>query len=159
MPESKSGWLLSVLLVLLFDFVHSELLPEKNMLESSTNCSLRYLQMRVKLENCLPVRLVTRACSGACVSYTRVSLEHPELLQTKCDCCQYVGRRKKRFGIKCPQKNARNRYTIKVMSVTMPRRCLCRPCSNVANGVESAEKVMFRTSPILGAMVTADIIR
>jgi len=139
-----------VIFVVYTAFCYPHLLPEENMLESKTNCSIKYIHMRIKVENCIPIRIVARACSGACASYTSVSMDNPQKLETKCDCCQYVGRRRKRFGMRCPDKTNKGTFHIKVVSITMPRRCTCRPCSALANRVISAEQVIFRKSPLLG---------
>lgn len=114
-----------------------------------SNCSLRNVQLRVKFENCFPVRLLARACQGSCMSYTTVSSMDPKKLETKCECCQYVGRKRKRFGVKCPHKQYKNVYKIRVASITLPKRCMCRPCSASPNRILSAEKAMFMRNPML----------
>lgn len=114
-----------------------------------TNCSMRYVQMRVKFQNCLPVRIFAPACNGACASHTTTSSIDPQKLETKCECCQYVGRKRKRFGIKCPHKQYKNLYKIRVSSITIPKRCMCRPCSAAPNRLLSAERTIFMQNPML----------
>jgi hypothetical protein len=117
--------------------------------EPRKNCSMRYIQMRVKFANCLPVRLLTNACSGACASYTTTSALDPRKLETKCECCHYVSRKKKRFGIKCPHKTQKDLYKIRVLTISVPKRCLCRPCSDTPNNILSAEQEILLRNPML----------
>ncbi|XP_045167208.1 bursicon-like [Mercenaria mercenaria] len=114
-----------------------------------SNCSMRYVQMRIKFQNCLPVRVLAQACHGSCVSYTATSSIDPKKLETKCECCQYVGRKRKRFGIKCPHKQYKNVYKIRVASIAVPKRCMCRPCSAAPNRLLSAERAIFMQNPML----------
>lgn len=122
-----------------------------------SNCSMRFVQVKVKHKNCLPVRVYARACSGTCASYTTVSPINPSQLETKCDCCQYVGRKKKRFGIKCPSTAKKNHYKLAVVSMIMPKRCMCRPCSITPKKVMSAEQTILRTSPLLSDSLKATL--
>lgn len=142
-----------LLLLLYFDAAS----PTHVFSQMKSNCSMRYFQLKVKHKNCLPVRVSARACSGTCASYTTVSAINPSHLETKCDCCQYVGRKRKRFGIKCPHSTKKNYYKLAVVSMTMPKRCMCRPCSTTPSTVMSAEQSILRTSPILSDSLKATL--
>lgn len=125
--------------------------------EKKANCSMRPVQLRVKHKNCLPVKLYARACSGACASYTAASASDPTHLETKCDCCQYVGRKRKRFGIKCPSSKQKNHFKVVIFSITLPKRCSCRPCSSAPTNVISAERSLLQASPILSDSLKATL--
>lgn len=120
-------------------------------MDLTSNCSMRHMQMKIKVENCLPVRLHARACGGTCASYTTTSSSNPHKLETRCECCQYIGRKRKVFGIKCPYKNI---YKLAVGSITLPKRCMCRPCSSTPNQFFSAEKSILLRNPMLDLLRT-----
>ncbi|KAL4225995.1 hypothetical protein ACF0H5_013982 [Mactra antiquata] len=105
--------------------------------------------MKIRVDNCLPVRLHARACSGTCESYTTTSSNTPHKLETKCECCQYVGRKRKLFRIRCPHDEDRNLFRLAVGSITVPKRCMCRPCSSTPNLFFSAEKSILLRHPML----------
>lgn len=118
-------------------------------MELSSNCSVRQVRMTIKVEDCLPVQIRAKACSGMCPSYTTTSSDKPNALETKCECCQYVGKKRKRFVIRCPHKVQKNTFKLAIASVTMPRKCMCRPCSDAPNRLLSAEQTILRRNPML----------
>ena len=113
------------------------------------NCDMHFVQLRVRHKNCVPIKLRARACSGACSSYTKVSTSQPWQLEQTCNCCQYAGRKRKLFGIRCPHKRGKRGFRVIVMSVLLPRGCRCRPCSTEPNAIVAPEATMFNKSPIV----------
>ena len=116
------------------------------------HCGMHRIQIRIRYKNCVPVKVRARACNGACESYTKVSTTYPWDLEQSCNCCQYAGRKLKRFGMKCPDRTNKRKFKLVVMSVMLPRGCRCRPCSTIPNAVKAPERTMFNTSPIIGDM-------
>ncbi|KAL4224553.1 hypothetical protein ACF0H5_015255 [Mactra antiquata] len=125
----------------------------------STNCSVRLARMTIKVEDCFPVNIRAKVCSGTCPSYTMTSSDKPQALETKCECCQYVGKKRKRFAIRCPHKVQEHLYKVAIASVTIPRRCMCRPCSDAPNRLLSAEKAILRRNPILDILRINSVFR
>ena len=144
---------ISLLVLIYVDPVSSDRYSSK----MKSNCSMKYVRLMVRHKNCIPVRIHARACRGSCASYTTVSAYNPTNLETKCDCCQYVGRKRKRFGMKCPHPTSKNHFKLAVVSMTMPKKCMCRPCSSTPNKVLSAEQSILRTSPILSDSLKATL--
>lgn len=113
-------------------------------------CQMRLVQVKVRKSNCIPVTFVAPACSGACASYTSTSATEPWTLETHCTCCQYGGGRVRRFAMRCLDPTDGRRVTIEIAKVKLPTSCMCRPCSDMPNRINSAENNILTSSPLFG---------
>ena len=124
----------------------------------SSECALRHIQIWLRMKNCIPLRILTRACGGTCPSYTTMSVNDPTKLEANCDCCQYVGRKRKYFAVRCFT-TMRKRKSIKIASFVLPKGCRCRPCSAISDQIVSSESRIFQTSPILGDLINSNTFK
>ena len=141
---------LAISIMCVYLFYISDSTKISDVVFDNKHCKMHAVLLRIRHKNCMPIKLRARACNGACTSYTKVSTGYPWKLEQSCNCCQYAGRKRKRFGMKCPHGRDKRNYRVVVMSVTLPRGCRCRPCSTEPNAIVAPETTMFNTSPIIG---------
>nr|QUP51992.1 bursicon-A1 [Urechis unicinctus] len=106
-----------------------EVSPSSDLQES---CKVRRIIHRVDYQGCLPRRMVSLACQGTCRSYTQVSAGQQHVrLERHCSCCQEVQTVTRNATIRCRNDRPYRGRPFKtvVLRLTLPVRCMCRPCS------------------------------
>ena len=99
------------------------------------SCSLYVTSMEASLPGCLPRKIRTRACRGACASWAfpKWVPEDSHSLVTRgihmvhnCKCCKPVNHRIQVLTFTCPGRGGNVMRPLMV-----PVDCSCRPCSDV----------------------------
>jgi hypothetical protein len=104
-----------------------------------STCSRRRVVHIIEYGRCRPKRLLSSACLGSCKSYTRVSPTTPERIERSCMCCQAIRRHKRRVVLNCPDWKRRFMLRRIQLYISIPVRCMCRPCTVIPEALVAAE--------------------
>ena len=119
-------------------------------------CRLHRVVHVIQHQGCRPKRLLSVACRGYCESYTQYSSDLMGL-ERFCSCCQANGKITRRLRMTCradatdfqhsastggvPAASQQQRrahvtgYVQRIMQITIPSNCMCRPCSGSGSDV------------------------
>lgn len=101
-------------------------------------CSRQRVVHTIRYNDCHPKRLLSFACNGTCLSYTKISRTHPFQLERSCQCCQDIRVVQRRTTILCPNNEAGRPFKRVIVPVVFPVACLCRACSQTPEEVLSS---------------------
>ena len=91
--------------------------------------------MVIRLNNCVPKRILNGACAGTCSSYSRPSPDLPGEIEHFCQCCDVDEIIERNIPLFCP----RSRQRRQIIAVKGAVTCKCRPCSETPQNVLPSE--------------------
>ena len=131
-------WLQTWLVAVLAWWLHSPRLlflllffscPIHLAVNAQESCSRGRAEIEIRYRNCAPRVVLVFACSGNCNSYSQPNPNQPEHLERSCRCCRELGRLRARVRLRCPARDDHRRNQFVFFRISIPTRCVCRPCS------------------------------
>lgn len=102
-------------------------------------CRKRPLAITIRYGECQPKRALVFGCRGICSSYARPSATRIEEIENSCHCCKELGTIQRRVYILCPNPGGRRPFRLEYFTVSLPIKCMCRPCSILPDEIIPSE--------------------
>ena len=126
--DPRSQWNLgSVMIISISLVLLLALLPPSD----ASECTLKRSLHTVRFRRCVPKRVRSLNCHGACTSYSSLNPQNLFSIVRNCSCCKETGFRNGRIALRCPKPSGRRGYRTAYVRVKVPTGCSCRPCDSV----------------------------
>lgn len=123
-----------------------------------SQCLRHYAIYTVRIGNCLPRRVLIRACRGGCFTHARPSQTSPSEVIHFCQCCQQDDVIQTRALLRCPSDGSSSQFRLVPYPINMAGSCRCRPCSVLPDTIVPSEGEILHRS-IREANATVDFIQ
>ncbi|KAL4234456.1 hypothetical protein ACF0H5_006102 [Mactra antiquata] len=96
---------------------------------NTTTCKRQVTRQTITYKDCLPKRILTRACVGSCVTSASVSSTNPLQITRSCFQCKESIIRQKKVRLTCPNPEGPQPFRRILIEVPVPMECMCESCS------------------------------